>query len=94
MVDAIAAQLGPFCSDLAVPEAPSLVAFRSVAHLGTRLEGTLAGEVSVMTLLAELHPTPAVGGTPGREALARIRGQRGRRSRLLGRPGGLGRRRR
>jgi menaquinone-specific isochorismate synthase len=72
VVDAIAAQLGPFCSSLAVPEAPSLVAFRSVAHLGTRLEGNLAGEDSVMTLLAELHPTPAVGGTPRDEALARI----------------------
>jgi menaquinone-specific isochorismate synthase len=72
VVDAVAAQLGPFCSSLAVPEAPSLVAFRSVAHLGTRIEGTLAGADSVMTLLAELHPTPAVGGTPRAEALARI----------------------
>jgi menaquinone-specific isochorismate synthase len=72
VVDAVAAQLGPFCSSLAVPEAPSLVAFRSVAHLGTRIEGTLAGDDSVMDLLAELHPTPAVGGTPRAEALARI----------------------
>jgi menaquinone-specific isochorismate synthase len=72
VVDAVAAQLGPFCSSLAVPEAPSLVAFRSVAHLGTRIEGTLAGADSVMTLLAELHPTPAVGGTPQAEALERI----------------------
>ncbi len=72
VVDAVAAQLGPFCSSLAVPEAPSLVAFRSVAHLGTRIEGTLAGADPVMTLLAELHPTPAVGGTPRAEALERI----------------------
>lgn len=72
VVDAVTAQLGPFCSSLAVPEAPSLVAFRSVAHLGTRIEGTLAGGDSVMALLAELHPTPAVGGTPRAEALARI----------------------
>jgi menaquinone-specific isochorismate synthase len=72
VVDAIAAQLEPFTSALAIPDAPSLVAFRSVAHLGTRIEGTLAGEDSVMTLLARLHPTPAVGGTPRAEALARI----------------------
>jgi menaquinone-specific isochorismate synthase len=72
VVDAVATALGPFCRDLTVPEAPSLVAFRSVAHLGTRLEGTLAAPVSVMTLLAGLHPTPAVGGTPRDEALARI----------------------
>ena len=32
----------PFCDELSVPEEPSLVAFRSVAHLGTRIEGRLA----------------------------------------------------
>ena len=41
VVDAVAATLAPYCDQLAVPEAPSLVAFRSVAHLGTRIEGQL-----------------------------------------------------
>ncbi len=43
VVDDIAATLRPFCDELAVPDEPSLVAFRSVAHLGTRIEGRLAG---------------------------------------------------
>ena len=33
------AALRPLCDELTVPDEPSLVAFRSVAHLGTRIEG-------------------------------------------------------
>jgi menaquinone-specific isochorismate synthase len=72
VVDAVAAALAPCCDELAVPEAPSLVAFRSVAHLGTRIEGRLHDGVGVLNLLERLHPTPAVGGTPRAEALAFI----------------------
>lgn len=72
VVDAVAATLAPYCDQLAVPEAPSLVAFRSVAHLGTRIEGQLRDGVGVLELLERLHPTPAVGGTPRPEALAFI----------------------
>jgi isochorismate synthase len=69
VVDDIAATLRPYCTDLDVPAAPSLVAFRSVAHLGTRLSGHLTHPVSVLDLVERLHPTPAVGGTPRAEAL-------------------------
>jgi menaquinone-specific isochorismate synthase len=70
VTEEIAAVLGPYCAELTVPEVPSLVTFRSVAHLGTRIEGRLRSPVSVLDLLAALHPTPAVGGTPRDEALA------------------------
>jgi isochorismate synthase len=72
VVDDVAAGLGPFCEELAVPPEPSLVAFRSVAHLGTRITGRLARPVPVLELLERLHPTPAVGGTPRDAALAAI----------------------
>ena len=74
VVDDIAAALAPFCAELTVPPEPSVVAFRSVAHLGTRIEGQLSGAepVGVLELLRRLHPTPAVGGTPRAEALAFI----------------------
>jgi isochorismate synthase len=74
VVDAIAAALGPLCDQLTVPDQPSLVAFRAVAHLGTRIEGQLTGErpATVLELLERLHPTPAVGGTPRQLALATI----------------------
>ena len=76
VVDDIAAVLAPFCAELSVPAEPSVVAFRSVAHLGTRIEGRLAGAepVGVLDLLERLHPTPAVGGTPRPDALAFIAG--------------------
>ena len=78
VVDEIAATLAPYCDDLAVPDEPSMVAFRSVAHLGTRIEGRLARPVGVLDLLERLHPTPAVGGTPRADALAFIaRGEAG-----------------
>jgi isochorismate synthase len=72
VVEAIATQLAPFCRELRVPAEPSLVAFRSVAHLGTRMEGELASPVPVLDLVAQLHPTPAVGGTPRDLALETI----------------------
>ncbi len=72
VVEEIAATLRPFCAALTVPSQPSLVAFRSVAHLGTRIEGQLRAPTTVLELLAALHPTPAVGGTPRQEALATI----------------------
>jgi isochorismate synthase len=72
VVDALSAVLRPLCDDLAVPAEPSLVAFRAVAHLGTRIEGHLSSPVPVLDLVDLVHPTPAVGGTPREAALATI----------------------
>jgi isochorismate synthase len=63
------------CDELTVPSEPSLVAFRSVAHLGTRIEGRLREPPEppdILDLLGRMHPTPAVGGTPRQLALATI----------------------
>ena len=93
VVEEIAATLAPLCADLSVPDEPSMVAFRSVAHLGTRIEGRLARPLGVLELLERLHPTPAVGRhAPGRGP-GLHRAWRGRCTRLLGRAGGMGRRR-
>ena len=90
VVDEIAATLTPYCDELSVPDEPSMVAFRSVAHLGTRIEGHLRQPVGVLELLERLHPTPAVGGTPRAEALEFIARHEAGPARLLGRTGGLG----
>ena len=74
VVDDIAGMLVPFCDELTVPETPSLVTFRSVAHLGTRIVGHLKAPLpTILELLDRLHPTPAVGGTPRADALAAIK---------------------
>jgi menaquinone-specific isochorismate synthase len=72
VVDDVVGALGPLCRELSVPAEPSLVTFRSVAHLGTRVEGRLAETLSVLDLVEMLHPTAAVGGTPREEALSFI----------------------
>jgi menaquinone-specific isochorismate synthase len=63
--------LRPWCDELDVPEAPSIVALRNVSHLGTLIRGRLRdGDVpSALGLAAALHPTAAVGGTPREAAL-------------------------
>jgi len=72
----IARVLDPLCSELIVPSDPSLVPLRTMAHLGTRIEGRLLEEdgrvPGALELVAALHPTPAVGGVPRQGALALI----------------------
>lgn len=67
VVDAIAAALGPVCTDLDVPERPSVLGLRNVSHLGTRIRGRVASGRDAPTavdLVGRTHPTPAVGGSP------------------------------
>lgn len=74
VVSAIVDALAPLCLDLHAPPQPSLQATRTMWHLGTRIEGRLKNpSVSVATLAALLHPTPAVCGTPRQQALDTIR---------------------
>jgi menaquinone-specific isochorismate synthase len=72
VVDAVAAALAPLCTWLDVPDVPSIVPLRNVSHLGTRLSGELGGRepATSLELVARLHPTPAVAGTPTEEAVA------------------------
>ena len=73
--------LAPVCSTLDVPDGPNLVRLDNVQHLGSDLTGTLRSgtedgqgeDAHVLSLLARLHPTAAVGGAPRAEALAAIR---------------------
>lgn len=73
VVEAIASVLGPLCEELDVPERPSVVELRNVSHLGTVLAGRLRDPApAALDLVAGLHPTPAVAGTPTAAALAWI----------------------
>jgi menaquinone-specific isochorismate synthase len=67
--------LGPLCESLDVPDKPTVLELRNVSHLATRLTGVLSASPvvpSALQLVAEVHPTPAVGGTPTGEAVAYI----------------------
>ena len=83
VVDEVVAALRPCCDELVVPDAPSIVALRNVSHLGTPLTGRLTDPPPTsLDLVARLHPTPAVAGSPTAAAvdyLGRVEGfDRGR----------------
>jgi menaquinone-specific isochorismate synthase len=75
-VAGVRATLAPLCETLSVDPRPSLLRLANVQHLATQVRGRLAGsgaEQSVLALVAALHPTGAVCGTPTEAAMELIR---------------------
>lgn len=65
VVDAVAAGLKPYCSQLHVPAEPSLLSTPTMWHLATEVVGHLDDPaVGSLELALALHPTPAVCGHP------------------------------
>ena len=73
VADAIAEALAPLTEHLDRDEALSTLTGAGVRHLYTRLRGLLRDGASALDVLAMLHPTPAVAGTPMAGAQAAIR---------------------
>jgi len=71
VVDEVAAKLLARCKELHVPTSPRVVRLERLAHLATRIEGTLQEPAAggVLELADMLHPTPAVVGSPEDAAL-------------------------
>ena len=73
VVEAVAESLLPFCEALEHDPEPVLLATANVWHLSTRFTGTLREPApNALELVAALHPTPAVCGTPREVAQALI----------------------
>jgi isochorismate synthase len=75
VVEDIVARLTELCDAIGAPATPEVVRLTTVAHLGTWIDGKLAGRHdahAAMRALAAVHPTPAVGGVPRDAALALI----------------------
>jgi isochorismate synthase len=72
VVEDVAARLGPFTGELRVPPQPVVRRMANVQHLSSEVSGRLVAPRSLLRLVGDLHPTPAVGGTPRPEALAFI----------------------
>jgi isochorismate synthase len=76
VVEDVAHVLGAFCDEVEHPHEPELLGTANVWHLATPFRGRLHDpNVSVLEIVAALHPTPAVCGTPreeAREALAEL----------------------
>ncbi len=68
VVEKILSELEPLAKSIESAAAPSTRQVRNLIHLQTPISGELREETTVFDLLAALHPTPAVGGFPAREA--------------------------
>jgi isochorismate synthase EntC len=64
--------LAPLSDSIEHRPVPEVHVLRHVAHLRTRLHGTLNSQRHVLELVERLHPTPAVAGVPTERALAWI----------------------
>jgi len=61
------------CKNVRVSVAPQLLRLKDVQHLQTPIAGELIPGRCILDVLADLHPTPAVGGFPRQAALEEIR---------------------
>ncbi|EMA6344784.1 isochorismate synthase MenF [Bacillus cytotoxicus] len=71
VVNMIRSVLQEHCEVVNIPESPGLLTTKNLIHLYTPVEAE--GDASLLTLVEELHPTPALGGTPRHVAMKLIR---------------------
>ncbi len=69
VVQDIIRALKPGCLTVSACQAPGLLKLPTVQHLWSQVHGQLREGVRPLSLIARLHPTPAVGGTPRADAL-------------------------
>ncbi len=73
VIDDVIKVLSQYCTDLEIPDGPSLTSTRNLWHLSTRIRGRLKNtHTSSLELALAMHPTPAVCGTPTLGAMSTI----------------------
>lgn len=71
VVNMIRSVLTKHCETVDIPYEPSLLKTKNLLHLYTSVQAN--GDGDLLSIVEELHPTPALGGTPREEALKLIR---------------------
>ncbi|PGZ99177.1 isochorismate synthase [Bacillus pseudomycoides] len=71
VVDMIRSVLTRHCETVDIPYEPQLLKTKNLLHLYTPVQAN--GNGDLLSMIEELHPTPALGGTPREEALKLIR---------------------
>ncbi|MFC2947130.1 isochorismate synthase [Virgibacillus sediminis] len=61
------------CTDISIPEEPVLYPLKNLQHLYTPVVARLKEGYSIFDIIEQLHPTPALGGTPRKKSLDFIR---------------------
>ena len=73
VVDAINASFKEFCTVFNRGKTPGILTLANGHHLITKFQGQLKDGINDEDILQSLHPTPALGGTPKKQAMAIIR---------------------
>ncbi len=61
------------CTSISSPTHPGILKMRDIQHLYTPVKGVAKDNVSLLTVVNRLHPTPALGGQPKQKAFEIIR---------------------
>lgn len=77
VIDDIVARLRPLGIAPEFPAQPQIRRLANVQHLHTPVQAELPATAHVLDVLAAMHPTPAVGGSPREAAVASIRALEG-----------------
>ncbi|MGJ9457463.1 isochorismate synthase [Oceanobacillus sp. CF4.6] len=64
-----------YCTEVNIPDEPVIYPLSNLQHLYTPVTANLKNGYSIFDIIKQLHPTPALGGTPRAESLAFIREQ-------------------
>lgn len=72
VVAALRERVRPYARTLDIPDQPTIYRLQNIQHLYTPVRAELETHFDVLDLVGELHPTPALGGTPRRAALEAI----------------------
>ena len=64
VVRRIVQQLQPLSVWVTAPDEPVIAQMANIQHLATPIRAQLRDQISVIELVGQLHPTPAVGGEP------------------------------
>ncbi len=56
--------LAPLCEQLHIPDKPQLLQLHGLQHIWTPIRAGVKSDITLLELVAALHPTPAVSGAP------------------------------
>lgn len=73
VIDSIARRLLEIGVDAQIEPIPALLQLSNVQHLRSHISGEMPRDKHLTDILAVLHPTPAVGGTPREKAMLDIK---------------------
>ncbi|WP_462411225.1 isochorismate synthase [Neobacillus sp. Marseille-QA0830] len=73
VVQMIKEALEEACDEIILPSEPQLMKIRDIQHLYTPVIGKCRPDTSLLLLVGKLHPTPALGGLPKKQAVEKIR---------------------